>query len=34
MHIDDIEKGIQLFIDIKEKGEEIDDKDKYFHMYS
>ena len=31
----DIEKGIQMFMDIKEKskGEE-DDKDKYNHMYS
>ena len=35
IHIDDIEKGIQLFIDIKEKGsEDMDDKDKYVHMYS
>ena len=34
IHTDDIEKGIQLFIDIKEKGEEIDDIEKYVHMYS
>ena len=34
IHTDDIEKGIQLFIDIKEKGDEIDDIEKYVHMYS
>ena len=35
IHIDDIEKGIKLFIDIKSKSEEdIDDKDKFVHMYS
>ena len=35
IHIDDIEKGIKLFIEIKTKGgEDIEDKDKYVHMYS
>ena len=35
IHIDDIEKGIKLFIDIKTKGGEDElDKDKYVHMYS
>ena len=34
-HIDDIEKGIKLFIDIKTKGGEDElDKDKFVHMYS
>ena len=35
IHIDDIEKGIKLFIEIKTKGgEDNEDKDKYVHMYS
>ena len=35
IHIDDIEKGIKLFIDIKTKGGEDElDKDKFIHMYS
>ena len=35
IHIDDIEKGIKLFINIKTKGgEDIEDKDKFVHMYS
>ena len=35
IHIDDIEKGIKLFIDIKTKGGEDElDKDKFVHMYS
>ena len=34
LDIDDIEKGIQIFIDIKEKGEDINDIEKYVHMYS
>ena len=35
IHIDDIEKGIKLFIEIKSKsGDDIDDKDKFVHMYS
>ena len=35
IHIDDIEKGIKLFIEIKTKGgEDIEDKDKFVHMYS
>ena len=35
IHIDDIEKGIKLFIDIKSKnGDDIEDKDKFVHMYS
>ena len=29
-----IEKGIELFIEIKEKGSENDEKEKYVHMYS
>ena len=35
IHINDIEKGIKLFIDIKTKGDSNEeDKDKYVHMYS
>ena len=34
IHINDIENGIKLFIEIKTKGEDIEDKDKFVHMYS